>query len=215
MALQQLPVILAIDRAGIVGEDGATHQGIFDIAFLRSVPNLVIMAPKDCRELEMMLEFAVGLERSVAIRYPKGFDGAQNLPSARMELGKPELLKQGKDFVIIALGSMVAASFDALQILEKDGLLGTLINARFVKPLEVKLIKDACADAKYIFSVEEGILDAGFGSAIYEALNRPVIRVGLPCEFIPHGNREVLLKEYGLTAKAIAEKIRKSLKDIS
>jgi len=217
-ALQNLPVILAIDRAGIVGEDGVTHQGIFDIAYLRNVPNLVIMAPKDAQELELMFEFAINLDRPVAIRYPKSVcplvpacPAGRNLSISPLELGKSELLKEGKDFAVIALGSMVIPSLEALELLGKEGLSGTLINARFVKPLDMSMLKTISAKAKFIFSVEEGILDGGFGSAVLEVMNKPVIRIGLPCEFIAHGRRDLLLDKYGLTSQGIAKRIKSAI----
>lgn len=240
VALQNLGVIFAIDRAGIVGEDGVTHQGIFDISFLKTVPHLVIMAPADGKEMEEMLEFAVSLDKPVAIRYPKekipdpkpqippraehpvstGTRYEANSPAARdpakfkflvrdkIELGKPVLLKEGKDFVLIALGSMVAPSLTALETLEKEGLSGTLINARFVKPLDTGLLESFTRQSSLVFTAEESIIEGGFGSAVAEALNIPVHKIGLPCEFIPHGAREILLDKYGLSAAGIAGKIR-------
>jgi 1-deoxy-D-xylulose-5-phosphate synthase len=210
VALQNLPVILAIDRAGIVGEDGATHQGIFDIGFLRSIPNLIIMAPKNGEELEMMFDFAVGLGKPVAIRYPRSkVNNLQHLgPASKLQPGQPEVLKRGDDFAIIALGSMVEPALAAMGLLNKEGLSGTLINARFVKPLDLGLLRDISAKMKFIFTIEEGILDGGFGSAVALAIDRPVERIGLPCEFIPHGRRDLLLDKYGLTADAIAKRIK-------
>jgi len=207
VALQDLNVVFAIDRAGIVGEDGATHQGIFDIAFLRSIPNLVIMAPKDGLELEAMLEFSVNLDKPVAIRYPKSVCRSAGLPVCRLELGKAEILKEGRDFAIIAIGSMVNVSFEAMKLLEKNGLFGTLINARFIKPLDSDLFKTVASKVKFIFTVEEAILEGGFGSAVSEAIERPVTRIGLPCEFILHGKRDVLLDRYALTAQGISNKV--------
>jgi len=230
IALQNLAVIFAIDRAGIAGEDGVTHQGIFDIAFLRGIPNLIIMAPKDDPELEGMLEFAVGLDRPAAIRYPKGKIPNSNgstpltigtersrsakfqIPNSKIELGKAEVLKEGKDFAIIALGSMVLPSFEAIELLKKDGLSGTLINARFVKPQDSNLFKDISAKVKVIFSVEEGILDGGFGSAVQEVIEQPIIRMGLPPEFITHGKRDILLEKYGLTREGIVRRIKELVK---
>lgn len=211
VALQNLGVVLAVDRAGIVGEDGVTHQGIFDINFLRSVPNLVVMAPKDGRELGEMLEFALNLGKPAAIRYPRGCVPAGFSSQAQgpaIELGKSEVLKQGKDFVIIALGSMVEAACLAAESLEKEGLSGSVINARFVKPLDVLALKQLSAQSGAVFTAEEGIVDGGFGSAVSEAIGRPVIRIGLPCEFIPHGNREFLLEKYGLDKNGIARCIK-------
>jgi len=245
VALQGLPVVFAIDRAGIVGEDGVTHQGVFDLNFLRSVPNLVVMAPKDSRELEEMLEFAVNLDKPVAIRYPKDkipnpksqipmvrlrsplalseaevpnpngsttlTIGTERSRSAKFQLGNAEVLKEGKDFCIIAVGSMVIPSFEAIELLEKDGLSGGLINARFVKPLDATLFKHVSAKTEFIFTAEEGVLDGGFGSAVSEAIDRPVIRIGLPCKFIPHGKRDVLLEKYGLNKEGIARRIKEVL----
>ncbi len=213
-ALQGLPVIFAIDRAGIAGEDGVTHQGIFDIAFLRSIPGLVIMAPKDGPELEMMLEFALTLDKPAAFRYPK--DQAPSLlppgSISQLQLGRAEVLREGEDFAIIALGSMVITSRGAIELLEKEGLSGALINARFVKPLDEGLFKEIASKTKLIFTVEEGILDGGFGSAVAEAIGGPVIRLGLPAEFVSHGKRDLLLDKYGLTAEGIYQRIKETIK---
>jgi len=210
IALQNLGVVFAIDRAGIVGEDGVTHQGIFDINFLKHIPNLVIMAPKDGRELEYMLEFALGLDRPVVIRYPKSVVPPAHLSTSPLQLGKAEILKEGRDFLIIALGSTVVPAWEAMALLEKEGFLGSLINSRFVKPLDAQLVKTVSTKIKFIFTVEEGVLEGGFGSVISEAIDKPVIRIGLPCEFIPHGKREILLEKYGLTAEGIFRRIRSS-----
>ncbi|MFH1398228.1 MAG: 1-deoxy-D-xylulose-5-phosphate synthase [Candidatus Omnitrophota bacterium] len=208
VALQDLGVIIAIDRAGIVGGDGATHQGIFDIAFLRNVPNLVVMAPKDGQELELMLEWTMTQDKPVALRYPKASAPLAHHPAEKINLAKAEVLKEGRDFVIIALGSMVSPCLEAMEALKNTGLRGSLINARFVKPMDIDLIKDWAGKAKFVFTAEEGVLEGGFGSAVAEAIDKPVIKIGLPSEFIPAGKREILLEKYGLTAKAIVEKIK-------
>jgi 1-deoxy-D-xylulose-5-phosphate synthase len=213
VSLQDLPVVFAIDRAGIVGEDGVTHQGIFDIAYLRSIPNLVIMAPKDGDELEQMLEFAVKLNKPVAVRYPRAYTFLKGDPCIPLKLGKAQLIKEGKDFTIIALGSMVWVAHEAMELLSREGLTGTLINLRFAAPLDIELIKSACVNFEFIFTVEEGIRDAGIGSAIAQELNKQVLRIGLPPEFIPHGARELLLEKYGLTASGVAANIRQALKN--
>jgi 1-deoxy-D-xylulose-5-phosphate synthase len=212
VALQNLPVILAVDRAGIVGEDGVTHQGIFDLAYLRSIPNLVVMAPQDGGELEQMLDFALTLNRPVAIRYPRAAADLSRKTAPPVELGKGQLIKTGKDFTIIALGSMVACARQALELLNQEGLFGNLINARFATPLDMELITKTCGLTKYIFTVEEGIKNAGFGSAVAQELNRPVVRLGLPFEFIPHGSRKILLEKYQLTANGIAANISQAVK---
>lgn len=213
VALQNLGVVFAIDRAGIVGEDGVTHQGIFDIAFLRTIPNLTVMAPKDGEELKAMLEFAFDIGGPVAIRYPRGkIPNKFQIPNSGLKSGKAEVLREGNDFAVIALGSMVEPAFTALELLEKDNLSGALINARFAKPLDVKLFKEIASRTKFIFTVEEGILEGGFGSAVAEAIDKPVARIGLPCEFVAHGKRDLLLDKYGLTPQGIAEKIAKTAK---
>jgi 1-deoxy-D-xylulose-5-phosphate synthase len=208
VALQELPVIFAIDRAGIVGEDGVTHQGIFDINFLKTIPNAVIMAPGDAGELEAMLEFAINLDRPVVIRYPKSICPITSLSVKPLELGKAEVLKEGRDFVLIALGSMVISALEAAELLEKDGLSGTLINARFAKPLDIDLFKHVSAKARFIFTAEEAVSEGGFGSTVSEAIDRPVVRMGLPCAFIPHGRRDILLEKYGLTKEGIYLRIK-------
>ncbi|MFH1128174.1 MAG: 1-deoxy-D-xylulose-5-phosphate synthase [Candidatus Omnitrophota bacterium] len=210
VALQELPVIFAVDRAGIVGEDGATHQGIFDVTYLRSVPNLVIMAPKDGDELKEMLEFALKLNKPVAIRYPRARPNSRvsGRQSIRLELGKAEVLKEGKDFCLIALGSMVEPAALALELLAKQGLSGTLINARFAKPLDLGLLKELSAKFRFIFTVEEAILEGGFGSAVMEVIGGALTRIGLPTEFIPCGKREFLLEKYGLGTGSIAATIK-------
>lgn len=213
VSLQGLPVIFAIDRAGIVGEDGVTHQGIFDIAYLRSIPNLVIMAPKDAGELEQMLEFAIGLDLPVAIRYPRANAALGTGQFVPLKLGKAQLIKEGADFTIIALGSVVSVAQEATEILSKEGLNGSLINARFAWPIDTELIKEVSAKTKFVFTIEEGIRDEGFGSAVAQELEQHVVRIGLPTEFIPHGLRKVLLEKYGLTASGIAAVIRRGIKN--
>ena len=211
IALQGAGVLLAVDRAGIVGEDGATHQGIFDIAYLRNIPNMVLMAPKDAQELEQMLEFGLKLEGPAAIRYPRAVVPAVSGAVAKIELGKAQLLQKGEGFALFALGSMVEPALGAMEILKKAGLFGTLVNARFIKPLDSALFREVSLRAKCIFSAEEGIVSGGFGSALNEILDKPVEMIGLPCEFIPHGARDILLAKFGLTAEGIAARIKEAL----
>ncbi|RJP27338.1 MAG: 1-deoxy-D-xylulose-5-phosphate synthase [Candidatus Omnitrophota bacterium] len=209
VALQDLPVVLAIDRAGIVGEDGPTHQGVFDIAYLRSIPNFTIMAPMDAKELESMLSFAMTLGKPVAIRYPKGT--IEELDSKRcnkIELGKAEILSDGDDFAIIAVGTMASTCYKVIEILKKEGLHGSLVNARFIRPIDTDVIQKVCSKAKRIITVEEGVLDCGFGAAVVEATGLAVTRIGLPFEFIPAGKRKTLLEKYGLSESGIANTIR-------
>ncbi len=208
VCLQNLPVVLAVDRAGIVGEDGVTHQGLFDISFLSNIPNLVVMSPKDCLELESMLEFAVNLDKPVAIRYPRAACPANNLPNKELVLGEPEILQEGGDFIIIALGSMVTPCKEAIDLLSEEGLLGGLVNARFVRPLDTSMLQEISNKAKFIFTAEEGVIDGGFGSLVSQSLGRQVTKLGLSCEFIPHGRREVLLTKYCLDPKGIAKRVK-------
>lgn len=224
VCLQNLPVIFALDRAGIVGEDGATHQGIFDMAYLRHIPNLTVMAPKDGQELEMMLEFALRTSRPSSIRYPKGEipDKRGLFPkdyeSSRIQYGKSEVLREGEHLSLIALGSMVYPCLEAAQTLATCGIECTVVNARFVKPLDELLIKRLCTKFTDIIVVEEGVETGGFGSAILEFLEREKIsgvhlrRLALPCTFIDHGRRQFLLERYGLTASNIVQTVLNLLK---
>jgi 1-deoxy-D-xylulose-5-phosphate synthase len=149
----------------------------------------------------------------VAIRYPKGAASVASLSRKpeKIQLARAELLKEGKDFVLVSLGSMVSYSQEAWELLEKDGFYGTLINARFVKPLDECLLEDVCRKAKNIFTVEEGVVDGGFGCAVEDLLAKPVVKIGLPSKFIPHGKRELMLDKYGLTGLGIRNKIKEAL----
>ena len=209
--LQNLPIVLCLDRAGISGEDGVTHQGLFDIVYLRAIPNMVVMAASSARELEAMLEFALKLEQPCAIRYPKSAVSPQPSDLSQIELAKAEVLREGKDIAIIALGAMVDPALLCANMLKKDGIEACVVNARFVKPLDKGLLLGLADKFKYLVTIEDGILDAGFGSAVLEVVNRPVLRLGLPCEFIEHGRRNQLLEKYGLDASGIYQSIKKQL----
>ena len=217
IALQQVPVVLCLDRAGISGEDGVTHQGIFDIVYLRGIPNLTVMAASSGEELEGMLEFGVGLGRPCAIRYPKSSTcpersrGVVTRPSSLVTLGKAEILREGKDAALIALGAMVGPALEAAEALKKENISLCVVNARFIKPLDRELFLDLAGRFKYLITIEDGILDAGFGSAVQELVNRPLLRLGLPCEFIEHGSRARLLEKYGLDVKGIVQSLRNAI----
>ncbi|MDO8748770.1 MAG: 1-deoxy-D-xylulose-5-phosphate synthase [Candidatus Omnitrophota bacterium] len=208
VGLQNLPIVLCLDRAGISGEDGVTHQGLFDIVYLRAIPNMVVMAASSARELEAMLEFALKLDRPCAIRYPKSALSPQPSALSQIELAKAEVLREGKDIAIIALGAMVDPALLCANMLKKDGIEACVVNARFVKPLDKELLLGLADKFKYLVTIEDGILDAGFGSAVLEVVNRPVLRLGLPCEFIEHGRRNQLLEKYGLDASGIYRSIK-------
>ena len=170
------------------------------------------MAPKDAGELEEMLEFSFTLNKPVAIRYPRAIACEMDLSASPLKLGEPEILRQGQDFMIIALGSMVGLSMEAADILSKQGLKGAVVNARFIKPIDEISLNKISQQAKMIFTVEEGIIDGGFGSRVSEVLSRPVVRLGLSDEFVPHGRRELLLEKAGLTAGGISARIKEHLK---
>jgi len=217
VCLQALPVVFCLDRAGIVGEDGATHQGIFDIAYLRHMPNIVLMAPKSPQELEMMLEFAMRHKGGpVAMRYPKGtaINQAPSSLSQPIELGKAEVLQEGSALAILALGSMVDVALKTRELLaEKYRADAAVVNARFVKPLDMGLLEKIALKTKKIVTLEEGVAEGGFGSAVLEFIEREkikgvkVVRVALPSVFLEHGRRQELFLKYNLTPDAICDVI--------
>ena len=219
VCLQNLPVIFCLDRAGLVGEDGPTHHGLFDLAYLRSVPNMVVMAPRDENELQHMLYTALNHNGPISLRYPRGRGPGIELEPEFKQMGigkgevvfKSEIRNPKSEQCIIAIGSMVYPSVEAAKSLEKENLAATVINARFIKPLDKKLILDSIRSADKIVTVEEGVLEGGFGSAVLELLSEervdlPVCRIGLPSRFIEQGKRAELLKSYGLTAEGIKDK---------
>ena len=219
VSLQNLPVVFCIDRSGLVGEDGPTHHGVFDMAYLRHIPNLVVMAPRDGFEFEAMLEISVNCGKPVAIRYPKG-DSASHLSGSsfhKIEIGKSELLREGKDLAIFTIGSMVSIAIKAADLLSSGGIESTVINARFIKPLDKEMIEKIAKHTKKVVTLEEGVVTGGFGSAVLEFFERENIKdikveiIGLPDHFITHGRREELLKKYHLTADEISETIKKEI----
>lgn len=216
VCIQNLPVVFALDRAGIVGQDGQTHQGTFDYAYLRHLPNMVIMAPKDEVELQNMLKTALDLDMPVAIRYPKDEGVGLLLPDELedIQLGKAEILKHGKDVAIFAIGSMVYPALRAAEILEKEGISTMVINARFVKPLDKELILSVAKTVPNIVTVEEHVITCGFGSAVNELLvkenaicNVKVKNIAIPEIFVEHGSRTKLLQDFNLTAEGIAKEV--------
>ncbi|MGE4357394.1 MAG: 1-deoxy-D-xylulose-5-phosphate synthase [Candidatus Omnitrophota bacterium] len=215
VCLQKLPVVFCIDRAGIVGEDGPTHHGVFDLSYLTHIPNMVVMAPKDFKELEKMLEFAVKANRTIAIRYPRGglVFSRELLASEEIEMGKAEILKEGNDLAILAVGSMVYPAFEAVKMLLKEGIDAELVNMRFVKPLDKDLLKKLGKNFNHFITIEENSLIGGFASQILsffeeEGLEgRRILTLGLPDRFITHGGREEILEICGLSPIRIKEAI--------
>ncbi len=212
VALMDLHVVFAIDRGGIVGEDGPTHQGQFDLSYLRIIPNMVVMAPKDENELQHMLYTAVRHQGPVAVRYPRGAGVGVSLDWELKELpiGQGELLREGTDVLFLAIGNMVYPALKAAHLLEKEGLSAAVVNARFVKPLDRELILNLARRIKKVVTVEENVLQGGFGAAVLEllaqeGLNIPVKMIGLPDKFIEHGAPDLLREKYGLTPEKIAQ----------
>ncbi len=205
------PVVFAIDRGGIVGEDGPTHHGLFDYAYLRCLPNMIIMAPKDENELAKMLVTAIDHDGPVAIRYPRGAgDGVEiENPPQPIEIGKGEVIENGDDLLIIAIGKSVYEASIACEILKERKIQATLINARFVKPLDKDLIIKYAGKIKHIITVEEHVLDGGFGSAVVEMImdqglsGNTIKRIGIDDRFVEHGPQDVLRRDYEIDSQAI------------
>ena len=217
VCLQNLPVVFCLDRAGIVGEDGATHHGAFDLSFLREIPNMNVLAPKDGDELRMMIYSAIERRAPVAIRYPKGSADKNFRSEEKIHWGRSEIIYESEvesdnQLAIFAIGSMVKSSVDAAKILESKNFNVTVINMRFLKPLDHEMIQQQASSTKKLVTVEENILSGGFGSLVAETLDdlkisRTVLRIGIPDEFISHGTRDQLLDLVGLTSEKIAQKI--------
>jgi 1-deoxy-D-xylulose-5-phosphate synthase len=211
VCLQKLPVVLAMDRGGIVGSDGPTHHGLFDFSFLRHIPHLIVMAPKDENELQHMLKTAVNCGHPVSLRYPRGngWGGYLDPEMKELPIGKAEVLEQGKDVVILAVGSTVRPALEAASQLHNHGMEATVVNARFIKPLDGELICSLAAESKRMITVEENALQGGFGSAVLELLEErglvggQVKRLGIPDIFVEHGTQEALRHKYCLDAEGI------------
>ncbi len=224
VCLQNLNVTFAMDRAGIVGADGPTHHGLQDIAYLRSYPNMVLMAPKDEAEMRDMLLTAVEHPAPAAIRYPRGngFGADISAKPKVLEIGKAEILRESSgDTAIIAYGSMVYPAMQAADNLEKDGIEATVVNARFVKPLDAEMILELARTKRVIVTVEEAYLAGGFGSAVMELLEEnnlldkvKVVRMGVPDKIITHGDPKLLLAQYGLDADGIYQKVKEAIENL-
>jgi 1-deoxy-D-xylulose-5-phosphate synthase len=216
LCLQNLPVTLALDRAGLVGEDGPTHHGVFDIAYLRHIPNMVVMAPKDENELQHMLKTAVEYDGPSAVRYPRGVGCGVPMDQElrTLTIGKAELIKDGSEAAIIAIGNMVCPSIEAAKRLADEGISVSVVNARFVKPLDEAMILAIAKRTGRIVTIEEHALFGGFGSAVLECLDKNGVngikthRIGLPDAYIEHGTQQVLRQKYGLDADGIYASVK-------
>ncbi len=222
VCLENLPVVFAIDRGGIVGEDGPTHQGVFDLSYLRSLPNMVVMAPKDENELRQMLKSAIGHDGPVAIRYPRGTAVGVELEAQiqTLPIGKAEVLQQGADVLVLAVGRSVQEALRACKMLQKEGIEATVVNCRYIKPLDAELLATLTRDIPRIVTVEENVRQGGFGSAVWECLNDQglnglsIERVGIQDTFVEHGSPRILRSKYGVDAAAIV-KAAKRLCDVA
>ncbi len=216
VATQNLPVTLCIDRGGLVAEDGTTHHGAFDYAFLRHVPNMIVMAPKDENELQHLMKTGLSCDAPASIRYPRGVSLGvpMDLEPVALPIGKGELLRDGSDVAIISIGVTTWQAHKAAERLEQEGISTAVVNARFVKPLDKELIVDVAKRVRYLVTVEEGAKMGGFGSAVLEALSDEGITplrtklIGLPDWYIEQGPQDLLRERYGLTAEGIYESIK-------
>ena len=220
VCIQNLHVIFAIDRAGLVGSDGETHQGIFDLSFLASIPNLCIMAPKNKQELYAMLKFAVKYDGPIAIRYPRG-EAYEGLDAFREKIvyGKAEMLYKEQDIALMAVGSMVKVAEEVRETLKEKGLSCTLINARFVKEFDKEMIGDLAADHKLLVTLEENVVTGGFGERVvdYVASNQidlSVEKIALPDMYVEHGNVNILYRDAEIDAESVVERILSAVEEV-
>lgn len=217
VCLQNLHVVFAIDRAGLVGADGETHQGVFDLSYLSQIPNMVVCSPKNKWELSDMLKFAVSYDGPIAVRYPRGtaYAGLEEFRE-KVSLGKSEWIYREDEICLIAVGEMVETAEQVRDILKGEGHRVSLVNARFVKPLDREMILESCRDHKLLVTLEDNVITGGFGSAVLDVLaeegcHKDVLIMGVPDRFIRHGSVPELKKEIGLDPESIADRIRKKL----
>jgi 1-deoxy-D-xylulose-5-phosphate synthase len=221
VCLQKLPVVLALDRGGIVGEDGPTHHGVFDFSYLRHIPNLIVMVPKDENEFQHMIKTAAEYPGPAAFRYPrgKGVGGGRDMSLHPIEIGKGEVLREGQDILIIAIGTTVYPSLRAAQRLAEVGIQAAVINSRFLKPLDANLLCDWAKKTGKVLTVEENVLQGGFGSAVLELfqerglLSTQIRRLGIPDIFIEHGPQALLREKYGIDENGIFKGVKKMFEE--
>lgn len=217
VCIQNLPVVFAIDRAGLVGSDGETHQGIFDLSYLSSIPNLVVMAPKNKYELSDMMKFAVAYDGPIAVRYPRGvaYSGLEEF-RAPVELGKSEWIYKESGVALFAVGGMVKVAEEVREALKAAGVSCSLVNARFVKPIDQEAVSEAAMSHDLIVTLEENVASGGYGAKVVEYANKErlstrVLPITLPDAYIEHGNVDLLRKEVGTDAESIVAKIKEIL----
>ena len=220
VCIQNLPVVFAIDRAGLVGSDGETHQGIFDLSYLSSIPNMHIMAPKNKWELSDMLKFAVGFDGPVALRYPRGeaYDGLKEFREP-IVLGKAEWLLNDRQIVLIAVGSMVKTALEVRSALAKKGYGCSIINARFVKPIDTGIIDEALTSHELIVTMEENVASGGFGEKVRDYLaekksDAKLVTITIPDEYVEHGNVDILRREVGIDTETIVRRVTEAMEGV-
>ena len=213
VCIQKLPVVFAIDRAGLVGSDGETHQGIFDLSYLSIIPNMTIMAPKNKWELSDMIKYAVDFQAPVAVRYPKGeaYDGLKEY-RAPVSYGKSEMIHMGREIALVAVGSMVKTAVAVEETLRQRGYEVTLINARFVKPLDEEMLLQLLENHRLIVTMEENVFRGGFGEAVNDFYQNQgasvkVLNIAIPDRYIEHGSVDILKKEAGIDAESVVKAI--------
>jgi 1-deoxy-D-xylulose-5-phosphate synthase len=215
VALQNLPVIFTMDRAGLTGPEGPTHHGVFDIPYMRIFPNMIVMAPGDESDIKPMLNFALEQKSPTSIRYPKAPAELVKREFTPIELGKAEIIEEGEDGVFIVFGALLADALRAAQKLREEGLNIAVVNARFVKPLDEKTLMPLIEKMPWVITIEEGTLEGGFGSAVLEAANRNgldtrhITRLGIPDRFIEHADRTEQLADLGLDVSGFCKAARK------
>jgi 1-deoxy-D-xylulose-5-phosphate synthase len=223
VCLQRLNVVLAMDRAGLVGDDGPTHHGAFDIAYLRPLPHIVLMAPRDEAQLVHMLHTALTYDDGpVGLRYPRGEGVGVPLPAAprAIPIGSGEILREGTRVALLGYGSGVGKALEAAALLREHGLDPTVADARFAKPIDAGLVAQLMAEHELLVTVEEGVLAGGFGSAVWETLSDAglpsrILRVGLPDRYVTHGAPPLLHEEVGFTGQRIADRILSAVRNES
>ena len=218
VCIQKLPVVFAIDRAGLVGSDGETHQGIFDLSYLSEMPNMTIMAPKNKFEVYDMINFSVDFNHPLAIRYPRG-TAYEGLKEFRQEirLGKSEYIYKEKDIALFAIGSMVETAVKVRELLKKDNYNVTLVNARFIRPIDEDIIMELSNNHNLIITLEENVLNGGFGEKVNrfileQNLKTDVVNIAVPNIYVEHGNVSILRKEIGIDCDSIVTKIKNRYK---
>ena len=213
VCIQNLPVVFAIDRAGLVGSDGETHQGIFDLSYLSSIPNMHIMAPKNKWELSDMIKFAVGFGAPIAVRYPRGsaYDGLKDF-RAPIAFGRSEVLYEEEDIALLAVGSMVKTAVTVRRALKDMGYSCSLVNARFVKPIDEEMVREMAQSHKLLVTMEENVESGGFGEKVRECLDElktscRLLSIAIPDEYVEHGNVSLLYQEVGIDADSVIKRI--------